>query len=222
MQEKPNPSLRSFAPFDLIPPEAMRKVARFSFEKDFRKGETIFVEGAFPKIVWFVKQGRVHLEKFHSKGKSSTVCVKATGDFLCCLPALDRKGYPAAAIAREQSRLVGIPFEVFSTLMAKWPEFCQRVIAVLCGCLREVEATRGPPAYESAEKRVVKTILILAEKFGPEIPLTRREIAELASLTVETTIRMTSRLKDKHLVTSDGRNPLRVDTEKLRAYLRSL
>jgi len=222
MEEKPSPSLRSFAPFDLIPPEAMRKVARFSFEKDFQKGETIFVEGASPKIVWFVKQGRVHLEKIRSNGKSSTVCVKATGDFLCCLPALDRKGYPATAIAREQSKLVGIPFEVFSTLIGKWPKFSQRVVAILCGCLREVEAARGPPAYDSAEKRVIKAILVLAEKFGTEIPLTRREIAELAGLTVETTIRMTSRLKDKHLVTSDGRNPLRVDAEKLRAYLGSL
>ena len=67
MGETLKQSLQSFAPFDLIPPEAIGKVARFSFEKDFRKGETIFVEGASPKIVWFVKRGRVHLEKFHSK-----------------------------------------------------------------------------------------------------------------------------------------------------------
>ena len=222
MGETLKQSLQSFAPFDLIPPEAIGKVARFSFEKDFRKGETIFVEGASPKIVWFVKQGRVHLEKIRSNGKSSTVCVKATGDFLCCLPALDRKGYPAAAIARERSKLVGIPFEVFSTLMAKWPEFSQRVLAILCGCVREVEAMRGPPAHESAEKRVVKAILILAEKFGPGIPLTRAEIAGLVGLTVETTIRMTSRLKQKHLLSSNGKRSLRVYAEKLRAHLASL
>ena len=222
MGEKLRQSLQSFAPFDLIPPEAIRKVARFSFEKDFRKGETIFVEGASSQIIWFVKQGRVHLGKLHSNGKVSTVCVKAKGDFLCCLPALDRKGYPATAIAREPGKLVGIPFEVFSTLIGKWPKFSQRVIALLCGCLREGEAMRGPLAYESAEKRVVKAILILAEKFGPEIPLSRKEIAELSGLTVETTIRMTSRLKEKRLVSSNGKRSLRVYAEKLRAHLASL
>jgi len=75
---------------------------------------------------------------------------------------------------------------------------------------------RGPPAHESAEKRVVKAILILAEKFGPEIPLTRAEIAGLVGLTVETTIRMTSRLKQKHLLSSNGKRSLRVYAEKLR------
>ncbi len=200
----------------------MRKVAHFSFEKDFRKGETIFVEGASSQIIWFVKQGRVHLEKQYPNGKVSTVCVKAKGDFLCCLPALDRKGYPATAIARERSKLVGIPFEVFSTLVGKWPKFSQRVIALLCGCLREGEAMRAPRVYESAEKRVVKAILILAEKFGPKIPLSRKEVAELSGLTVETTIRMTSRLKKQRLLSSNGKRSLRVYAEKLRAHLASL
>jgi CRP-like cAMP-binding protein len=69
---------------------------------------------------------------------------------------------------------------------------------------------------------VARTILTLAEKFGPQIPLSRKEIAELCGLTVETVIRMTSRLKNLHLVSSDGRKSLRVDAEKLRAHLKSL
>jgi len=39
MGETLKQSLQSFAPFDLIPPEAIGKVARFSFEKDFRRQE---------------------------------------------------------------------------------------------------------------------------------------------------------------------------------------
>ena len=80
----------------------------------------------------------------------------------------------------------------------------------------------GVLLYESAERRVANVLLMLAKKFGPQIPLTRGEIAELSGLTIETVIRMTSRLKDKKLLSSNRKKSLTVDALSLPTYLKSL
>ena len=63
---------------------------------------------------------------------------------------------------------------------------------------------------------------MMAKKFGPEIPLTREDIAALSGLTVETTIRMTSRLKEHKLLSSNGKGTLKLDITRLRAHIDSL
>ena len=222
MKEQRGRFLRSVIPFNALPPEEISRVAEHSFEKRFQKGETIFLEGAPSHTVWIMKEGRVHLEKFHPGGKVSTTCVMAEGEVFCCLPALDRKPYPATAVAKTEAKVIGIPSQLFSELMAKYPAFSQRALSFFCGRLRQVEEMGGCHAYESAERRVVDVLLMLEKKFGPEIPLTREEIAELAGVTVETAIRMTSLLKKKKLISSEGKKSLKVDAERLRAYLESL
>lgn len=214
--------LKSVNPFDALPPEEVSRMAELSFEKHFTKGETIFLEGSPSHTVWIVKEGRVHMEKFHPGGKVSTTCVMAEGEVFCCLPALDHKSYPATAVAKTDSKIVGIPSQLFSELMARYPAFAQRALSNFCGRLRQVEEMGGCHTYESAERRIVDVLLMLEKKFGPEIPLTREEIAELSGVTVETAIRMTSLLKKKRLISSEGKKSLRVDAEKLRAHLESL
>lgn len=212
----------SVFPFDLLSPEERARVGAVSVEKHFRKGQVIFQEGLPALTVWIVRQGRVHLEKHHANGKVSTVCVMTGGDLLCCLPALDREHYPATAMAREPTTVVGIPVESFSRLMADYPALSAKIVTTLCRCLRRLEERSRSQAYESAEKRVGGVLLAMATKFGPEISLTREEIAALSGLTVETTIRMTSRLKAHKLVSTSGKKSLKLEVTRLRAYIDSL
>ena len=212
-------SLESFAPFDALPPKEIRKIEALCIERDFAKGETIFAEGSSPDTVWIVKEGRVHLGKRHPSGKFSTICVMAEGDLLCFISAVDHKGYPATAVAKSPGKLIGIPSRLFARLLTKYPAFSQRAMTILCHCLRQAEATQGSHSYERAEKRVVNVLLMLEKKFGPEIPLSREEIAEFAGLAVETVIRITSRLRKAGLVSSNGQRSLKIDARKLAAHL---
>ena len=56
--------------------------------------------------------------------------------------------------------------------------------------------------YDSVERRLAQTLLTLSQKFGPTIPLTKHELAELANTTVETTIRILSQLKKRGVLKS--------------------
>jgi CRP/FNR family transcriptional regulator len=193
--------LANVEPFQRLSPAERQRLAAVSREKRYAKGETVFRAGEPAEAVCVVKEGRVHLMKFLEGGQASTTCVMTPGETFCCLPALDRKPYPVDAIAADDSIVVRIPTSAFHALMQKNPGFLQDSLCLFCDRLRQVEH-RSCMAYESVEQRLAQALLTLSKKFGPTIPLTKHELAELANTTVETTIRVLSQLKKQGILKS--------------------
>jgi len=187
--------------FKRLSPTERQRLAAVSREKRYAKGETVFRAGEPAEVVCIVKEGRVHLMKFLEGGQASTTCVMAPGETFCCLPALDRKPYPVDAIAAADSVVVRIPTSAFHELLQRNPAFLQDSLCLFCDRLRQVE-DKSCMAYESVEQRLAQALLTLSKKFGPTIPLTKHELAELASTTVETTIRVLSQLKKQGIIKS--------------------
>ena len=190
--------------FKRLSPAERQRLAAVSREKRYAKGETIFRAGDPSDAVWIAKDGRVHLMKFLEDGQASTTCVMTPGETFCCLPALDRKPYPVDAVAAVNSVVVRIPTAAFHDLLEKNPAFLQDSLCLFCDRLRQVEH-KSCMVYDSVERRLAQALLALSQKFGPTIPLTKHELAELASTTVETTIRVVSQLKQQGVLkTSRG------------------
>ena len=188
-------------PFSRLNPSQRQRLASVSREKRYAKGETIFRAGDPAEAVCVVKAGRVHLMKFLESGQASTTCVMTTGETFCCLPALDRQPYPVDAIAAEDSVVIRVPTSVFHELLQANPAFLQRSLCLFCDRLRQVE-DKSCMVYDSVERRLAQALLTLSKKFGPTIPLTKHELAELANTTVETTIRVLSHLKKQGVIRS--------------------
>ena len=178
-----------------------QRLAAVSREKTYAKGETIFRTGDPAEAVCVVKEGRVHLMKFLDDGQASTTCVMTEGETFCCLPALDRQPYPVDAIAAVDSVVIRIPTSAFHELLERNPAFLRDSLCLFCDRLRQVEH-KSCMIYDSVERRLAQALLTLSKKFGATIPLTKHELAELASTTVETTIRVLSQLKKQGIVRS--------------------
>lgn len=211
-------SLSTIEPFKRLSVPARQQLATACREKQYAKGETIFRAGQPSDAVWVVKTGRVHLMHFLPDGKASTTCVMAPGETFCCLPALDRKCYPVDAVVAVESTLIRVPTEAFHQAMARSPGFAQQALCLFCDRLRQVEH-KGCMVYEPAEARLAQVLLTLSKKFGPTIPLTRQELAELAGITPETAIRTLSRFKAERLIRSSRGQTTLVRPEQLQALL---
>ena len=193
--------LATVEPFKRLSAAERRYLASVSRERRYAKGEAVFREGQSADAVCIVKQGRVHLMKFLEGGQASTTCVMTDGETFCCLPALDRKPYPADAVAAVDSVVVRIPTSAFHELLQKNPTFLQNSLCLFCDRLRQVEH-KSCMVYDSVERRLAQALVTLSKKFGATIPLTKHELAELASTTVETTIRVLSQLKRQGILKS--------------------
>ena len=210
--------LAGVEPFTKLPASKRAPLVKLAQEKRYAKGETIFREGQPSDFVWIVKAGRVHLMRFLPDGKASTTCVMAPGELFCCLPAMDRRPYPADAVAADNSVVVRIPMPAFHQAMGESPGFRQEAICLFCDRLRQVEGA-GCMMLEPVERRLARVLLTLSKKFGATIPLTRLELAELAGTTNETVIRTLSRFRRDGLIRSTRGHTTLLQPEKLQALL---
>ena len=212
------PFLATLEPFKRLPTAEQSRLAQVATERSYAKGETLFREGQRSDAVWVVKTGRVHLMRFLADGKASTTCVMTAGELFCCLPALDRKRYTADAVAAEESTVIRIPADAFHHAMGRSPAFTQETLCLFCDRLRQVEH-KSCMAHEPVEQRLAHVLLALAKKFGPTIPLTRQELAEIAGTTHETAIRTLSRFGKQGLIRSARGKTTVLHPEKLSALL---
>ena len=207
--------LAGVALFKSLNPVARRKLAAASREKRYAKGDTIFRAGEPSEAVCIVKEGRVHLMRFSEGGQASTTCVMTSGETFCCLPALDRKAYPVDAVAAADSVIMRVPTSAFHEALQQDPKFLQESLCLFCDRLRGVEQ-KSCMAQDSTERRLAQALVSLLSKFGPTIPLTKHELAEMANTTVETAIRILSQFKKDGIVKSSRGSTTIVKPDQLR------
>ncbi|MBN1586694.1 MAG: Crp/Fnr family transcriptional regulator [Candidatus Omnitrophica bacterium] len=198
-----------------LSPEEREQLASASRERFFAKGETVFFAGEPADALHLVKEGRVHMKKFMDNGHAVTLCLMTKNELFCCLPALDGKPFALDAVAAVDSVVVRIPREAFKALLDRNPRFLQDVLENFCGRLRRMEQ-KGCIAGDPVEQRLAYTLLVLSDKFGETIPLTKQELASMTNTTVETTIRVLSHLKKQGVVESSRGSTTIVQRDRLK------
>lgn len=180
---------------DALPFRALSETERRRLAPEIREiaagpEHVFFTEGDTSDEVFVARSGRVRIQHFRPDGSVRTVCMIGAGETFCCLPALDGGAYPATATAAEDSVVYRIPGPTYRHLLETQPKFARASLNQFCGRLREA-GCEGCAQADDAGSRLSGKILSMADKFGDAIPLTRKELGELAGTTVETAIRIT-------------------------------
>ncbi len=173
--------------------------------RDYGTGEEIFAEGDEAVNLPVVLDGKVKMVRYPEVGKEIIIGIFSAGQMFAVPPVFDGGPYPATAVAMEESRLLLVARDEFLKFTKEHQEFSFAVINWMCGMLREKTSVIKNLATASPEHRVANVLLRLATKEdgtgGPtKISLRRQDIAEMAGLTTETTIRATRKLADKKIV----------------------
>jgi CRP/FNR family transcriptional regulator, dissimilatory nitrate respiration regulator len=172
--------------------------------RSYSSGEEIFAEGEDAEFLPIVISGGVKMVRSPVAGKEVIIGIFSDGDMFAVPPVFDGQPYPASAIAVEDTVLLQVARKDFLKLLAEWPEFSLAAISWMSEMLREKTSIIRNLAIASPEHRIVNVLVKLVEaqeKACPvKIPVRRQDIAEMASLTTETTIRAIRRLADQGLV----------------------
>lgn len=171
----------------------------------FGENEEVFAGGDAAAFLPIVVSGAVKMIHFLEPGKEVIIGVFEAGEMFAVPPVFDGGKYPATAIAMEPTRLLLVSRADFLRLLAESSEFSFTVIRWMCSMLREKTETIENLATASPEHRVGRVLLKLAEKHPHDAPvkieMRRQDIARMAGLTTETTIRVIRKLADKDLIT---------------------
>jgi len=190
-------------PFKVLPATDLERLAAGLQTKTYNKSETIYSEGDPADSVWVVTKGRVQIFKYSSEGRPLAIESIAPGELFgtLCRMGGDGRQYPCTAIASVDSEVIRIADKEFLAMYNRFPAL---VMGVCSLCSQRLQAVQGLScsSQEPVEKRLALLLVKLQKKHGAVLPYTKRELAEQAGTTVETTIRVMSRFQKKGWISS--------------------
>jgi CRP/FNR family cyclic AMP-dependent transcriptional regulator len=141
-----------------------RRVAKF------RGKETIFAQGDPAKNVMYIQEGGVNLAVVNENGKEAVVAVLGPGDFFGegCLAGQSICMATATAIA--PTTVLVIEKDEMLRVLHREHEFSDRFIAYMLARNIRVEADLIDQLFNSSEKRLARTLLLLARYGAPGQP----------------------------------------------------
>jgi CRP/FNR family transcriptional regulator, nitrogen oxide reductase regulator len=199
------------------------KIADLFSERQYQKDDYIFLEGEAPEALYVVRSGKVKVLRHSTDGKDVVLRVAGPGHMLGTVAVFDGSGYPGTAQVIEECSILVIARNDCLTLVNRYPVFALAVIHDLGGRLRSSAEQIRSLAVERVEQRIARVLLKLAETAGSdlpegrviEMPLTRQDVADMTGTTVETAIRVMSKLRRAGLIRTRRGKVVLVDTDAL-------
>ncbi len=133
----------------------------------YRKGQSIFSQGDPAGAVFYIQKGKTKLTIASEQGKEAVVAVLGTGDFVG-EECLDGQMYRAAtATAMTESAIARVEKGALRKLLRDEPLFSDMFITYLLDRTARVQADLVDQLFNSSEKRLARTLLLLAN-FGED------------------------------------------------------
>jgi CRP/FNR family cyclic AMP-dependent transcriptional regulator len=133
----------------------------------FQEKETVFAQGEPAKNVMYIQEGGVRLTVVNRTGKEAVIAILRPGDFLGegCLAGQSIRITTATTIA--PTTLLVIQKNEVIRVLHEQHEFSDRFIAYMLARNTRVEEDLIDQMFNSSEKRLARTLLLLA-RYGTE------------------------------------------------------
>jgi CRP/FNR family transcriptional regulator len=188
----------------------------------FAPDTMIFLEGDPADRLWVVSSGQVKIVKHTSDGQENLLEVITPGEMFGGAGLL-LATHPATAVAMTATTALSIERGAYLQLIRQYPDIALRIIDLLGERLQAAMKMRAL-AVERVDVRLANILLKLCDKVGKPIdegtrinlPLSRQDLADMAGTTIETAIRVMSRLRKEGLVhTEPGGYVVVLDRQRL-------
>ena len=206
--------------------KALDELRKLSDERElitYKKGETIYREGAYPREIFMIESGKVKLSKYNDDGRKLVTHLFNNGDFFGYLPILENTPYKEDAIAFEETKVYRISKSDFIDLVYKNRIVGNKFLQMLSNDISEMEERLLQLAYDSVRKKSADALLKMALKFNDKnakqlrINTTREDLADLAGTATESLIRALADFKEDNLIEIDKKTKdiIILDKERL-------
>jgi CRP-like cAMP-binding protein len=145
-------------------PAVARKVATYA------AAAPIFAQGDVANSVFYIQQGRVKLSVVSQTGKEAVVGVLGPGDFLGEGALAGQPVRLATATAMTASRILVVPKRHMIRLLHEQHALSDRFIAHMLARNTRLEEDLVDQLFNASEKRLARTLLLLARYGKPDGP----------------------------------------------------
>jgi len=205
--------------FQLISREDLESLSENRTQITYLKGETVFKQGAFAPHVLFIQSGLIKVYLQTGRNKVQNLWISKTGDFLAFSSLFGEKTYTYSAVAMRDAELLMINKESLKKLLQTNPEFGFRITSKNYNSEKHLMELVASLSYKQMRGKLATALIYLtAEMFqGQEVfsYLTRQDVADFASISVESVIKFLKEFEKESILILDGKNIEILDREKL-------
>ncbi len=195
--------------FSHLTPEELLKLQQNCLIIKFKKGEIIAKQGTIASHSLYVSKGLI---KLYVEGQNRNIIIKliSEGNFIgihSLFSELNTYNFSVAAV--ENSNICMIPKEIFYQQAQKNQNFLFEITKNISKCTNTIFEKLLSLSEKSARGRLIETLLYFSEEIYKSktfvLPITRKELAELCSISTENAVRILSELKKEELIDIDGK-----------------
>jgi CRP/FNR family transcriptional regulator, cyclic AMP receptor protein len=168
-----------------VPAEDVRLVLTIARRRTFKRGEVVFHEEDPADSLHLVVSGRFAVQSTTRLGEDALFVVRGPGEAFGELALVADERRAATVYALERAETMCVLRQDFDRLRADYPSIDRMLVSLLAVELRRMNRLVTDAYYESAERRVLRRLLDLADVYGDggsgtEIPLTQEQLASVA------------------------------------------
>jgi CRP/FNR family transcriptional regulator len=188
-------------------------------EKPYRKGEVIIEEGTPIDNFVYLKEGLVKLFKRIDNTKSQIISIAKPFDFVSLLSVFSNTTYNFSVSALEDSTVCIVDLNLMKDLIRKNGSFALDIIEKMNVASDSIINSYLDRNRKNLRGRIAYILLYFSdeiyktEKF--EIPVSRKEIAELIEMTTENVIRVMSEFRKDKIIQINGKEITILNKEML-------
>jgi CRP-like cAMP-binding protein len=186
----------------------------------YKRGEMICKQGSFVSHVMYMEKGLAKV--FLENGLNTLVLrIIPDGNFLGLAAVSEELStFPYSGMAYVDSEIRQVDIKAIRQLLRQNTEFAKEVIDILSSNSVQIYGRFFCLTYKQAFGRLADILICLADRIFRntefDLPLTRKELGELAGMSPETVIRMLKEFNDEGLIRVDGKYLEVIDYERLR------
>lgn len=182
----------------------------------YKKNQTIFVEGSFPRGVFCINHGKVKVYALGDEGKEQIVHIAKAGEVIGFRAMLSGEQYKLSASTLEDSNLCFVSKDDFLSMMDTNASLRDSLIQELSKELGERAIFITNLAQKTVRERLAYSLMILADVYGDEpINLSREDLANFVGTATETLIRLLKDLKEEGFIDTQTRKIFILKKEEL-------
>lgn len=190
-------TVRQIPLFQSLSPRGRKRLLSGATLERYGRGAVLFRQGERADAMWIILEGWVHLVRSAAgldAARAVVLCTITPEERLCGLSAVESGTYQMSAVVASECRAIRIASEPFVAMLAHEPRFAYEVLRLCARRMRHMAQQYGSMA-EPVPQRLIRAVLRLRQQFGPTLPVTHRELGQMAWTTTESAIRIVRRLK---------------------------
>ena len=189
------------------------------FEVDYKNGEMVCKQGSFASHIMYLKSGLIKLY-IEGKDKNLIIAVVPAGNLIGIPSLFGDPIFHYSAVAYEESTVCLIDIDVFRNFTRENALFSSEVINIINQTTIQSYDRFFSISQKNVAGRFADLIIYLSEhifnKDKFRIPLSRKDLAELASISIESLSRIIKDFNDDEIINLNGKELEVLNLSKLR------